>query len=169
MSAQPINGKAISEQLLDQLRQEIQKMQSGAASFRPGLAIVQVGDRADSNVYIRNKLQAAEKIGIHARHVKLGHETTESSLLAELDRLNVDETVDGIIVQLPLESSNAIDTERCLNRIDPAKDVDGLTLINAGRLARGEMDGTVIPCTPRGCFHLVQTTGKRLQNLRILS
>jgi len=160
MSAQTINGKSTADKLLAELKEEIQRHQSKQPSFRPGLAIVQVGDRSDSNVYIRNKLLAASKIGIDARHVKLGAETSQQSLLAEIDRLNADDSIDGIIVQLPLETSNQIDTEFCLNRIDPSKDVDGLTIVNAGRLSRGEIDhGTVIPCTPRGCFHLVRSTG----------
>lgn len=157
--AKIIDGKAIAEKFQEEIKTEIQHIRSTDPSFCPGLAIVQVGDRPDSNVYIRNKLQAAEKIGVKANHVKLPKETTETSLLAVIDHLNSDPSVDGIIVQLPLDTVEKIDAEKCVNKIDPNKDVDGLTLLNGGRLARGELEGTIIPCTPRGCLILVESTG----------
>ncbi len=76
-----------------------------------------------------------------------------------MDRLNSDEKIDGIIIQLPLDTNERVDADSLVDRIVPEKDVDGLTRLNAGRLARGELEGTVIPCTPRGCFHLVLSTG----------
>lgn len=157
--AKIIDGKAIAEKLQLEIKEENERIRSNDPSFCPGLAIVQVGDRPDSNVYIRNKLQAAEKIGVKARHMKLPKETNEITLINVIDQLNSDPTVDGIIVQLPLDTVETIDAEKCVNRIDPEKDVDGLTLLNAGRLARGELEGTIIPCTPRGCLILVESTG----------
>ncbi|VDO94273.1 unnamed protein product [Soboliphyme baturini] len=129
------------------------------ADFRPGLAIVQVGDRSDSNVYIRNKLKAAQEVGIRAELLKLSSDITQAALAAKIRQLNDSNYVHGIIVQLPLQCENLIDTDAVVNLIDPAKDVDGLTILNAGRLSRGLLNDTIIPGTPRGCFELVRSTG----------
>ena len=81
--------------------------------------------------------------------------------MQEIQRLNEDPAIDGIIVQLPLDTINKIDSDSVIDQIEQSKDVDGLTRINAGRLARGELQGTIMPCTPRGCLHLVQkATGR---------
>uniref|UniRef100_A0A915J1W7 Tetrahydrofolate dehydrogenase/cyclohydrolase catalytic domain-containing protein n=1 Tax=Romanomermis culicivorax TaxID=13658 RepID=A0A915J1W7_ROMCU len=90
-----------------------------------------------------------------------GETTTENGLLAVLDDLNQDEKIHGVIVQLPLDCRQPIDAEKCLNRIDPSKDIDGLTLVNAGRLTRGDLKNAVVPCTPNGCLYLVKSTGER--------
>ena len=83
--------------------------------------------------------------------------------------MNADSSVDGIIVQLPLDTTQKIDSDSIIDRIKAEKDVDGLTRLNAGRLIRGELEGTVIPCTPRGCLHLVESTGmKRYSSMKWL-
>ncbi|MFH4980360.1 hypothetical protein AB6A40_007069 [Gnathostoma spinigerum] len=155
--AKLVNGTEISAQLTKSLSEQLQSIRSKHPDFIPGLAIVQVGDRSDSNVYIRNKLKRAKDIGIHAELVKLPSEISESDLENTIDRLNADDKIDGIIVQLPLDTKNPIDADAVIDRIHPMKDVDGLTRINAGRLARGELERTVLPCTPYGCLHLVLT------------
>jgi len=132
-----------------------------SSAIKPSLAIVQVGDREDSNVYIRMKLKAAAEIGIEARHVKLPSNVSQSSLLQQVDKLNKDPDVHGIIVQLPLDGDNNLDCESAVNLILPSKDVDGLTNINAGKLSRGMINDvdTFIPCTPKGCMELIEQTG----------
>uniref|UniRef100_A0A914X3W4 C-1-tetrahydrofolate synthase, cytoplasmic n=1 Tax=Plectus sambesii TaxID=2011161 RepID=A0A914X3W4_9BILA len=156
--AKLISGNDISKEVRDEIKAEIDKIRAKPehADFTPGLAIIQVGDRSDSNVYIRNKLKKAEEVGIRAVHIKLPPSTTQDQLEAEIDRLNADDAIDGMIVQLPLETTSPIDSDSVIDRIDQRKDVDGLTRENAGRLARGELEGTIIPCTPRGCLYLVQ-------------
>ncbi|XP_027714527.1 C-1-tetrahydrofolate synthase, cytoplasmic-like [Vombatus ursinus] len=128
--------------------------------FRPGLAILQVGDRADSNLYISMKLKAAEEIGIRATHIKLPRNSTEAEVLKCITSLNEDPTVHGLLVQLPLDAEKTISTELVTNTIAPEKDVDGLTSVSAGKLARGDLEDCFIPCTPKGCLELIKKTGK---------
>lgn len=100
-------------------------MQQKLPGYSPGLAIVQVGGREDSNVYIRMKIKAASEIGILATHVKLPNTTTEMELLSQLDKLNNDPNTHGIIVQMPLDSVNKINSHLITDTVSPAKDVDG--------------------------------------------
>ncbi|CAG5078277.1 Oidioi.mRNA.OKI2018_I69.PAR.g8949.t1.cds [Oikopleura dioica] len=111
------------------------------------------------------KLRGAKEIGMNAEHIKLPRDITEDDLIAKLKLLNSDDSVDGIILQLPLDSSNGIDGEKVTEEISEWKDVDGLTTMTAGKLARGEKD-IFVPCTPKGCMELInranmKTTGKR--------
>jgi len=154
--AKLINGKEISDKVVKAVGEELLKQKATHPDFNACLAIVQVGNRSDSNVYIRNKLKKASDIGMGARMVSLGEEITQAELEAEIDSLNNDPEVDGIIVQLPLDCVNKIDADAVIDRISHQKDVDGLTRENAGRLMRGELDRTIFPCTPYGCLHLVQ-------------
>lgn len=154
--ARLIDGKSISQKVLDEVAKELSEIRKGNPAFKPTLAIVQVGDRSDSNVYIGNKLKRAAEVGLEARLVKLSSQTTQAELEAQIDGLNSDSNVDGIIVQLPLDSVHPIDSDSVIDRIDQSKDVDGLTRENAGRLMRGELDKTIFPCTPYGCLYLVQ-------------
>ncbi|KAI6201826.1 Methenyltetrahydrofolate cyclohydrolase [Aphelenchoides besseyi] len=154
--AKLIDGKAISKGVLQSVVDELKTIHEQHPHFRPCLAIVQVGDRSDSNVYIRNKLARADEVGMEAKLIKLGRNITQYELETQIRQLNEDDNVDGIIVQLPLECDNPIDSDVVINMIDQAKDVDGLTRDNAGRLMRGELDKTIFPCTPFGCLYLVQ-------------
>ncbi|XP_022426094.1 C-1-tetrahydrofolate synthase, cytoplasmic isoform X2 [Delphinapterus leucas] len=137
-------------------------MKEQAPGFTPGLAILQVGNRDDSNLYINVKLKAAEEIGIKATHIKLPRTATESEVLKCITSLNEDLNVHGFIVQLPLDSENPINTEALVNAIAPEKDVDGLTSISAGKLARGDLNDCFIPCTPKGCLELIKETGVQI-------
>ncbi len=101
---------------------ELHKQQT---DFKPGFAVVQVGNREDSNVYIRHKLKAAEEIGIQARLVRMDSSTTERQLLQQIDQLNNDPSIHGIIVQLPFDSVQTIDTNLVANTVSPDKDIDG--------------------------------------------
>ncbi|KAL6084652.1 hypothetical protein STEG23_026145 [Scotinomys teguina] len=149
-------------QIRERLRNQVTQMKAQAPGFTPGLAILQVGDRDDSNLYINVKLKAAEEIGIKATHIKLPRTSTESEVLKYVNSLNEDSTVHGFIVQLPLDSENPINTEAVINAIAPDKDVDGLTSISAGKLARGDLSDCFIPCTPKGCLELIKETGVQI-------
>uniref|UniRef100_A0AC34GWN8 C-1-tetrahydrofolate synthase, cytoplasmic n=1 Tax=Panagrolaimus sp. ES5 TaxID=591445 RepID=A0AC34GWN8_9BILA len=153
--AKLIDGKAVSAKVLEGIKNDLDAVKKDHPSFIPCLAIVQVGGREDSNVYISNKTKRAADVGIAARHIKLPKSTTQIELQREIDLLNADYDVDGIIVQLPLDSDETID-DGVIDRIVHDKDVDGLTRENAGRLIRGELDSVIFPCTPYGCLHLVK-------------
>uniref|UniRef100_A0A4W5R9B1 C-1-tetrahydrofolate synthase, cytoplasmic n=1 Tax=Hucho hucho TaxID=62062 RepID=A0A4W5R9B1_9TELE len=119
-----------------------------------------VGDRDDSNLYISMKLKAAAEIGINANHVRLPKTATEDEVLRRIIEVNENPEVHGLIVQLPLDSINPMDTEKVTNAVAPEKDVDGLTSINAGKLSRGDLGDCFIPCTPNGCMKLISQTGE---------
>lgn len=160
--AEILNGKVVSAQIKQRLKNQVTQMKEQVPGFTPCLAILQVGNRDDSNLYINVKLKAAEEIGIKATHIKLPRTATESEVLKYVTSLNEDSTVHGFIVQLPLDSENPINTEAVVNAIAPEKDVDGLTSINAGKLARGDLNDCFIPCTPKGCLELIKETGVQI-------
>ncbi len=135
-----------------------------ALPFRPGLAVVLVGDNPASAVYVRTKDRAAEAAGIAAATIRLPAGITEAALLAEVARLNADPAVDGILVQLPLPQS--IRAEAVIDLIDPAKDVDGFHPRNAGLLALGRP--ALVPCTPLGVMKLLEAAGVALSGRRAL-
>ncbi|XP_078473143.1 C-1-tetrahydrofolate synthase, cytoplasmic isoform X2 [Lampetra planeri] len=148
------------------LKKEVLELKQMHPTFQPGLAIVQVGNREDSNVYIKMKLKAAEEIGVAAVHVCLSRNTTETELLDKIRDLNENTQVHGIIVQLPLESDHPINANRVTNFIVAGKDVDGLTCTNAGLLSRGNLDDCILPCTPKGCLELIRRTGVKIAGKR---
>lgn len=115
-------------EIRENLRRKVSDLKAKLPEFSPGLAIVQVGGREDSNVYIRMKIKAASEIGINATHVKLPNTTTEHELLNILHKLNNDPSVHGIIVQMPLDSVNKINSHLITDTVSPDKDVDGSLL-----------------------------------------
>jgi len=117
-----------------------------------------VGNRDDSNIYIRNKLKTASDYGINAKHFKFDRSITELELINEIEKLNLDTSINGIIVQLPLDCDNQINSDNITNAVDPLKDVDGLHYVNAGKLALGQLSDAFIPCTPKGCMELIKST-----------
>ena len=151
MTARRIDGKAAALAIRE-------KVALGVADFArqtarsPGLAVVLVGEDPASAVYVRSKGKATIECGMQSFEHKLSADTGEAELLELVARLNADPAVDGILVQLPLPPQ--IDSDRVIAAIDPAKDVDGFTAVNAGRLATG-LD-SLVPCTPLGCLHLLQ-------------
>ncbi|XP_045252495.2 C-1-tetrahydrofolate synthase, cytoplasmic isoform X2 [Macaca fascicularis] len=157
--AEILNGKEISAQIRARLKNQVTQLKEEVPGFIPGLAILQIGNRDDSNLYIKVKLKAAEEIGIKATHIKLPRTTTESEVIKYITSLNEDSTIHGFLVQLPFDSENSINTEEVINAIAPEKDVDGLTSISAGKLARGDLNDCFIPCTPKGCLELIKETG----------
>jgi len=144
--ARIIDGKAVAAALRAELAARV-----AALPYRPGLAVVLVGDDAASAVYVRSKDRAAQQAGIEARTIRLPADTNEAALLAQIARLNADRAVDGILVQLPLP--RGIRTEAVIDAIDPAKDVDGFHPVNAGLLASGRAG--LVPCTPKGVMRLL--------------
>ena len=154
-----IDGKAVAAALRAQVAEA-----AAALPYRPGLAVVLVGDDPASQVYVRNKDRAATRANIAARTIRLPAETSQAELLGHVRALNEDGTVDGILVQLPLPRH--ISTEAVLDAIDPAKDVDGLTPTNAGLLAAGRRG--LVPCTPLGVMKLLESAGVALAGSRAL-
>ena len=151
MTARVIDGKAAAATLRAEAAIEVAKFRV-ATGRAPGLAVVLVGEDPASAVYVRNKGKATVEAGMESFEHKLPADTSEAELLALVDRLNGDSTVDGILVQLPLPDH--VDAAKVLLSIDPDKDVDGFHPINSGRLAIG-LDGFV-PCTPLGCLKLLR-------------
>jgi methylenetetrahydrofolate dehydrogenase (NADP+)/methenyltetrahydrofolate cyclohydrolase len=151
MAARLIDGKAAAAALRARIA-------DGVAAFRetagraPGLAVVLVGDDPASAVYVRSKGKATIEAGMHSIEHKLPDTTSEAELLALVEELNRDPAVDGILVQLPLPEQ--IDERKVIAALDPAKDVDGFHVENAGRLAVGAE--ALVPCTPLGCLHLLK-------------
>lgn len=154
MSARIIDGKKIAEDF----RREVRKGTDALAARglrRPGLAVVMVGNDPASAVYVRNKRRACEETGIVSVAHDLPAATTEAELLALIDRLNADPAIDGILVQLPLPAH--IGSTAVLERLDPAKDVDGFHPYNVGRLAQGAP--VLRPCTPYGMILMLEREG----------
>ncbi|XP_076638385.1 pug C-1-tetrahydrofolate synthase, cytoplasmic [Colletes latitarsis] len=153
-----LSGTELAKEIRENLTKDVEALKKKLPNFLPGLAIVQVGGREDSNVYIRMKIKAASDIGIAAEHVKLPNTTTEIELINKVNKLNNDPNVHGIIVQMPLDTVNQINSHLITDLVSPDKDVDGLNTINEGRVAIGDMTGFV-PCTPNGCIQLIKKSG----------
>nr|CAI5852225.1 unnamed protein product [Callosobruchus analis] len=158
---QIVSGTEIARDVKERLKLEVKELKKNIPGLQPKLSIVQVGEREDSNVYIRMKIKAASEIGIQAEHVKLPKTTTETELLEKLGQLNGDSNVHGIIVQMPLDSNYKIDPHLITDSVSPEKDVDGLNTINEGKLAVGNLTGFV-PCTPNGILELIKRTGIKI-------
>lgn len=154
MSAQVISGAALAKEIKANIAEKI--AQSVAQGKRqPGLAVILVGADPASEVYVSNKRKSCAEVGITSQSYDLPEQTTEAELLALIDKLNHDETVDGILVQLPLPKQ--IDSTKVIEAILPDKDVDGFHPYNVGRLA--QRIPTLRSCTPYGITKLLETTG----------
>ncbi|EQC31108.1 hypothetical protein SDRG_11293 [Saprolegnia diclina VS20] len=149
-----IDGKAVGDAILEEIRAEVAASAAANAGYvAPGLAVVLVGDRKDSATYVRMKKKACEKVGIRTVSVTLPVDVTFEVLLAQIDVLNADSSVHGILVQLPLPAH--LNEEVVLNRIVPAKDVDGLHPMNVASLAIKSKLPYIVACTPAGCLELL--------------
>ena len=157
MTARIIDGKARADRLAHEVKVRVGARADARRSV-PGLAVVHVGDDAASQVYVRNKRRMTVAVGMQSFAHDLPASTSESDLLALIDRLNADSTVNGILVQLPLPPH--VDSERVTERIDPHKDVDGFHPYNIGSLVLKRP--TLRPCTPYGCMTLLKDTGEDL-------
>lgn len=149
--AQIIDGKALAATLREKIASAVAALQSGHG-LTPGLAVVLVGENPASQVYVRSKKKQTVESGMASFDHTLPAETSEEDLLDLVAKLNADPTVHGILVQLPLPDQ--IDSDKVLEAIDPAKDVDGFHPVNAGRLATGQPG--LVPCTPLGSVMLAK-------------
>ncbi len=154
MTAQLIDGKAIAAKVRDEAKAQVAAFtqQHGRA---PGLDVVLVGDDPASQVYVRNKERDSVQVGMRGTVHRLPADSSQAKLLALVAQLNADAAVDGILVQMPLPKQ--IDAETVIATIDPGKDVDGLTPVNAGLLCLGRPG--LVPCTPMGCMRLLDEVG----------
>ncbi|PPD46870.1 MAG: bifunctional methylenetetrahydrofolate dehydrogenase/methenyltetrahydrofolate cyclohydrolase FolD [Methylotenera sp.] len=160
MTAQIINGKAIADNLLDSIKERInQRLLANKPA--PGLAVILLGGDPASSIYVRNKRTACEKVGIRSVAYDLPATTTEAELLALIEQLNHDDSINGILVQSPLPAH--IKDERVIECISPDKDVDGFHPYNIGRLAVRQP--TLRSCTPFGVIKLLEATNIKLMGL----
>lgn len=155
--AQIIDGKLISKQIKDELKEEVQSMKAQGTNIC--LAVVQVGSDPASSVYVNNKKKACSYIGIESRAYELADSVTEEELTDLVEQLNNDEGVNGILVQLPLPSH--IDEDRIIRTISPDKDVDGFHPVSVGRLWIGEKG--FLSCTPAGIIQLLKRSGIEIE------
>ena len=150
MTARIIDGKAVARQIEERVAADIVEL-----GFRPGLVAVRVGNDPASEIYVRNKAKKARELGLEGTELVFPDSMSEADLLAEVDKLNRDEAVDGILVQLPLPKQ--IDPRKVIEAISPAKDVDGFHPASVGLLHLGRP--TLAPCTPAGVIHLLDSIG----------
>lgn len=146
-----IDGKAFAADLRGRIAASVPDFVAHGGR-KPGLAVVLVGDDPASQVYVGSKKKATIEAGMASFEYRLPEDTAQADLIALVERLNADEQVDGILVQLPLPSH--MDDKAVIAALDPAKDVDGFHVVNAGRLAVGE--DAFVPCTPLGCLMLLK-------------
>ena len=151
MTATVIDGKAFAARVRGQVAAHVARL-GEEHGLTPGLAVVLVGEDAASQVYVRNKHASTVEVGMASFEHRLSAETGEAELLALIDALNADPKVHGILVQLPLPAH--LNSELVINRIDPAKDVDGFHISNVGLLGTGQK--SLVPCTPLGCLMMLR-------------
>jgi methylenetetrahydrofolate dehydrogenase (NADP+) / methenyltetrahydrofolate cyclohydrolase len=154
--ARLIDGSAVARKVRDQVAVDVAALR--ANGIMPGLTVVLVGDDPASAVYVGGKEKASREAGMVGETIRLPSTTTQGELLALVEQLNHDESVHGILVQMPLPKQ--IDPDAVINRIRPEKDVDGFHPVNVGKLLIGDTDGFV-PCTPAGVQHLLGEYGVR--------
>ncbi len=153
MSAQILDGKALAAEIRSEVKTQVAALAEKGVST--ALAVILVGDDSASQVYVRNKIKACADTGIRSLEFRMPAETTQQQLLAKIAELNADESVDGILVQLPLPKQ--INADAVIAAIDPAKDVDGFHVANAGALVTGKQG--FVPCTPFGVMRLIEKSG----------
>ena len=153
MSAKILDGKAVSQRIKTELKAEVEKLKQ--TGIKPALAVVIVGDDPASKIYVRNKKLACEFCGIESLEFALPAETTQKELLDLIERLNKDNTISGILCQLPLPKG--LDEEAVIHAISPKKDVDAFHPSNVGKIMIGNFD--FLPCTPAGVMELIAESG----------
>lgn len=159
--AEILSGKIVSQKLREELKSEVSSFKLASGST-PSLAVILVGSDPASCVYVRNKHKACLEVGIDSVQIELPSDTSESELLSEIDRLNADENISGILVQLPLPDH--ISEEKVICRIDPLKDVDAFHPINQGKILAGNYD--FLPCTPAGIIAILDHYGVEISGKR---
>ena len=156
MTARVLEGKVFAAQIKAAAKLKVTELEQ-KYQVTPGLAVIIVGENAASKVYVANKHRACEELGIYSEVIEMKATTTKEELLAQIDALNSNEKIHGILVQLPLPEQIQAAEAEILERIDPKKDVDGFHPVNAGRLATGQEQ--LVPCTPMGCIRMLELAG----------
>ena len=151
MDKKIIDGKLVSEKIRGQIKDHVDELKNQTSAV-PGLAAVLVGEDGPSQIYVRNKRKACENVGIYSEEHKLPENTTENHLLSLINKLNNQENINGILIQLPLPDH--IDETKILNSVNPDKDVDGFHPVNAGNLFEGKP--SFIACTPHGIIKMLE-------------
>ena len=146
-----MDGKAVAASIKEEIKAQVEALEGR----KPGLAVIIAGENPASQVYVRNKVQSAEYVGMLSRKIELPEDVSEQRLLDEIAALNADGAIDGVLVQLPLPKH--IDADKVLDAIDPAKDVDGFHPVNVSNLWLGRP--CTIPCTPKGIMRLISESG----------
>ena len=148
-----IDGKKIAAELREQLKKEVSSLKDKYNKV-PGLTVILIGDLTPSQIYVRNKEKSATQVGLKSEVIKYPDTVDEKTVLDKIEELNKDETVSGILVQLPLPKH--INKQHVIETISPHKDVDGLHPMNVGNLSSGYQGS--IPCTPLGCYYCLLYT-----------
>lgn len=151
--AKILDGKAVSQRIKEGLKTEVENLKG--EGINPGLAVIIVGDDPASKVYVNNKKKACAEIGVYSEEYALPAETTQEELLKLIEKLNNQENISGILVQLPVPKH--IDEETIINAINPKKDVDAFHPVNVGKIMVGNYD--FVPCTPAGVMELIKESG----------
>ena len=159
MSAKIIDGKAMSDAIKDKIALRVRAL--AEKNITPGLAVVLVGSDPASEIYVRNKEKACEQTGVYSRTILLPEDTTQEKLESVINELNNDDSIHGVLVQLPLPKG--LDESAALAAIKPEKDVDGFHIYNAGMLLTGQRGVTA--CTPKGAMEMIRSTGVNLSGL----
>jgi len=146
-----IDGKKIAKELREKLKQEVTELKEKHNKI-PGLTVILIGDMAPSQIYVRMKEKAANEVGLKSEVIRYPEAVEEKTVLDKVDELNKDESVSGILVQLPLPKH--IDKQKVIESILPSKDVDGFHPMNVGNLSAGYESS--VPCTPLGCYLLIK-------------
>ena len=146
-----IDGKKIAAELREELRQEVVELKAKHNNV-PGLTVILIGDMAPSQIYVRNKEKSANEVGLKSEVIKYPDTVEEKTILDKIEELNKDDSVSGILVQLPLPKH--IDKQKVIEPIDPSKDVDGFHPMNVGNLSSGYESS--VPCTPLGCYLMIK-------------
>lgn len=153
MAAQLLDGKTMSNELREKLALRVKNLK--ARGVTPGLAVILVGEDPASQIYVKNKGLGCAQVGMHSVTIRLPETTTQQELETQIDQLNGDASIHGILVQLPLPAG--LDETAALARIAPEKDVDGFHVVNAGKLFTGQKG--VVACTPKGAMEMIRRTG----------
>lgn len=156
MSAQIIDGKAIAASLREDIKRDVAAMDK-----KPGLAVILIGEDPASKVYVGSKIKACQEVGIESFEHKMEESSTEQEIRHVIKNLNENPDVHGILLQLPLPDHLSGVQENLVQMIAPEKDVDGLTITNAGKLFLGMKDG-LVPCTPQGSLRLIKSVEENL-------
>ncbi len=153
MAAQLLDGKTMSNELREKLALRVENLK--ARGVTPGLAVILVGEDPASQIYVKNKGLGCAQVGMHSVTIRMPETTTQQELETQIDQLNGDASIHGILVQLPLPAG--LDEAAALARIAPEKDVDGFHVVNAGKLFTGQKG--VVACTPKGAMEMIRRTG----------